>query len=232
MFPLCCFSQTTQVNYKHDSIYNFLFTKDSTIIKITDRDSIVYSKSEFLFLEKNYSDLFDNKYALSPDELYQQINHKSEDTVFYHFASEVGKDDFYILYGYLLSARNRIGNYETQKKKLFNIYEIINSIHAKLLRGGTYFGHMSWRIYGYTEYGVYYDGNILKSKFDYSKQKELFIQSLKQSLSDEVDTDEDIINNDKAKYKKDLFELVNELDKEIDNYFYLSMARKFEYTYY
>ncbi|MDE1192163.1 MAG: hypothetical protein PW786_08495 [Arachidicoccus sp.] len=131
MLPLFSFSQTTQTNYKHDSIYNFLFNKDSIVIKVTDKDSNVYSKSDLLYIEKNYPELLDNKYTLSPEEVYNQNNCAENDSVFHHFASEVGQDEFYVLYGYFLSIRNGANKYKIERK-LFTIYETINSINTKL----------------------------------------------------------------------------------------------------
>ncbi|MDE1192164.1 MAG: hypothetical protein PW786_08500 [Arachidicoccus sp.] len=87
---------------------------------------------------------------------------------------------------------------------------------------------MSWRIYGYAEYGIYLLSKFQDVQFDYSKQKELFIQSLKQYITDKVSVDFDI--DDKVKFKNKLFELVNKLDKGIDNYSLSCL--NFETTYY
>ena len=219
------FSQSEAAIYKHDSIYNFLFDRDSVIIN-TERGSVL-SKSELLFLEKKYPQLLNDVYLLPPDESYYRINHLNKDTIFHHFSSEAGQDNFYILYGYFLSIRNGIEKYKTERKKLIDIYETINSIHSTLQHGGTYFGHMSWRILGYAEYGIYLVANYSQDvQIDYLKQKQFFIQSLRQSIGDEVSSQEDIINKNK------LFDKINKLDNEIDNYLYLSMARKFEYANY
>ena len=216
---------------KQDSIYNFLFNKDSIIINIVEEDTIVLSKRDLVFLKQNYPEFFDNKLPVAPDTLYDQIKRPPKDTIFNNFSSEVGQDYFYILYSYFLSIRNGIDKYKMQREKLVDIFETINNIHEKLSGVGTYYGHMSSRIHGYAEYFVSMFPSI-ENNFTNDKEKQLFIQSLKQNVADGIKERKDLTDEEKKEMQAELYKWIENLSKEIDSFFYLKMAKEFEHSLY
>ena len=100
--------------------------------------------------------------------------------------------------------------------------------------GGTYYGHQYTRILGYAEWSIYVykeNGNYIKS-YDITKQKGLYIRSLKQYLDDEVNNDPELSPDEKTKKLKDLLGRVNVIGQSITTHFYLVMAQEFQYSNY
>lgn len=103
-----------------------------------------------------------------------------------------------------------------------------------LANGGTYFGHQYTRILGYAEYAIYQNSgtDYLIKTYSISRQKTLYINSLKQLINDELSTNFDISEKDKPALKRSLLKTVTEMDGLITNYFYLNMAKEFQYSNY
>lgn len=152
------------------------------------------------------------------------------------FGGEVGQDDYFILYAYFLKNKNGEAKYSERRKKLINIYLNINSLFRHFEYGGTYFGHQSARILGYAEYAIYlYKQNEAypKSKtYDITKQKELYIRSLRQLISDESKIDFESLGNEKIMRTKKLNKIVDDIDKAITDNYYLRRTQDFHYQYY
>ncbi|HSZ86962.1 MAG TPA: hypothetical protein VK787_13095 [Puia sp.] len=113
------------------------------------------------------------------------------------FGSEIGQDEYYILYAYFLKKKNNKNNFEVRRNTLIKIYNDINEIFGMLSYGGTYFGHQGRRIIGYAEYSIYlYSQNEedYKKKYDISKQKKFYINSLKQFIVNEESADVETVN--------------------------------------
>lgn len=205
------------------------YTTNDTLIIAADNDNILkYSKDEFNQIVDDHPELF-NSYPRDPDRLYYSLGDKGE------FTSEVGRDNYYVLYSYLLKQKNGIDNYAGPRKKLINIYSKINALFQNIERGGTYFGHQYARILAYAEYSVYlysrYKNNISK-RYDISKQKELYMQSMRQLIEDEIEIDDQIVGDEKIGRSKELNILVDDLDKLISDNFYLRRAQAFHYRHY
>lgn len=223
----------------HSKIYNSLFEKDSVVIRVGDYDynRIVLHKNDLRLLEKQYPSFFED-YVYDPDQAYcSRKRIDNEDSTYSNFGSEAGQDSYFILYGYFLKIKNGDTKFRKQREKLSNIYETLNSIDANIENGGTYFGHMSKRILGYAEYGIYLladeDYNArFKKDYDIKNQKAIFIKSMQQYIIDESNNWDYCAEEFKREKIKKLLKEVDVLDKEIDNYFYLSMASKFEYEKY
>jgi hypothetical protein len=149
------------------------------------------------------------------------------------FGSEAGQDSYYIIYAYFLRQRQLDKVSNVRRSRLIKMYRNINSIFDALAQGGTYFGHQHKRILGEAEYSIYQgkDNYYYKKAYDITKQKELYLNTLKQQIVDELSTGE-FLEKEKPKIKKELFETVNELDALITDYFYLESARTFQYSNY
>ena len=121
------------------------------------------------------------------------------------------------------------------RRKLIDIYTDINSLFQRFQYGGTYFGHQYSRILGYAEYSVYLysqsKDNIEKT-YDISKQKELYIKSLRQLIDDESKIDNETLGNDKIARIKELNKIVDDLNKLITDNFYLRRTQEFHYGHY
>jgi hypothetical protein len=101
--------------------------------------------------------------------------------------------------------------------------------------GGTYFGHQAKRILGYAEYSI----SLLPKKeedfektYAITKQKELYIKSLRQLIDDESRIDFNTLGSDKVKRNNELNKIVDELNSLITDIFYLRRAQEFQYEHY
>lgn len=211
-------------NNDHSKYYT---TKDTIIILTEVGYTLQYPKYKFNEIIDNHSEFF-NEIQLEPDNAYQCNNDD--------FGSESGKDVYYILYSYFLKQRNGIEEYAGQRKKIIDIYLNINRLFQQLNYGGTFFGHQISRILGYAEYSVYLlkENNDAKLKsYNINKQKSLYLKSLRQLIDDEIKIDNITLGHkEKVKRAKDLNIIVDDLDKQITDVFYLRIAQEFHYRYY
>ena len=220
--------------YTRDSVYNFLFQKDSVVFINAFGDTTVITKQELNYLEKNYSGLFSSQYALDPDMVFNQRKIPTTDTLFLGFSSEAGQDIFYNFYTYFLSIQNGIDKYKVERKKLIDIYETINNIHIGINGAGTFYLHMDQRILAYAEYAItlYRLQRSEDSALEFEKQKQLFLQALQQDCEDRIELNKEATASEKQKQKTEILQLINKLNEQINSYFYLSTARQFEYSKY
>lgn len=91
------------------------------------------------------------------------------------------------------------------------------------------------RILGYAEYSIYLfpkEKNELEKTYDITKQKKLYIKSLRQLIEDESKIDFETLGQEKIIRNKELNTIVDELEKLITDNFYLRRAQEFQYRYY
>jgi hypothetical protein len=230
----------SQIPTKRTGNPKFYTQEDSVIIAAEEYDTLVYSKEKFNDIVDFFPELYD-EYIGDPDYTYWHnktykdfINSDGEEKHI-GFSSEVGRDTYYELYAYFLKQRTTDPKFEKRRKNLITIYRNINEIFGHLQSGGTYFGHQYRRILGYAEYSIYRysqrNDDFIKN-YDISKQKELYINSLKQIIKDEISDDNEIPSKYKKKSETELFKIVGKLDVLITDYFYLREARSFQYGYY
>lgn len=216
-------SQTAQVNKS-----KYYTTKDTLLITTETGDTLKYSKEEFNTIIDNHPELYSDS-RQDPDPTYYCDADKKG------FSSESGQDEYYVLYAYFLKQKNGIGKYAERRNKLIDIYSNINSLFERLQYGGTYFGHRATRILGYAEYSVYlynyYENNLSKT-YDISKQKDLYIKSLRQLIEDESKIDNETLGEEKLERNKELNTIVDKIDKAIIDNFYLRRAQEFQYGHY
>ena len=206
--------------------------QDTLIITNEIGDTSKYGKQEFNQLIDNHPE-FLSDYVKDPDLTYYSNGEKGE------FNSEAGQDGYYMLYAYFLKNKNGDTKYAARRKKLIDIYSNINSLFAHFEYGGTYFGHQGARILGYVEYSVYlYKQNetySISKTYDITKQKELYIKSLRQLISDESSIDFNTTGQDKVERIKKLNKIVDDIDKAITDNYYLRRTQEFHnghYEYY
>jgi hypothetical protein len=214
--------------------------KDTVYIFSQSKDTLKFSKEEFNDIVDNFPELTSLN-TQNPDTAYNskifvdlidRLGEKNHIT----FSSEAGQDNYYILYAYFLKQKNGIAKYSVRRKKLLEIYNTLNSLFGALNYGGTYFGHQYSRIEGYAEFSVYWFRHYedyFDRPYDITKQKEFYIAGLKQLITDEVKIGNNVIReNEKDERRRDLFKLVDNLNKEITDNFYLRMAQSFQSDHY
>ena len=220
-----------QVSTTHKSKNSEYYTLKDTVLITTERnDTLRFSKNEYNRIIDKHPEFF-QEYPENPDQLYYNGNDSEE------FASEAGQDTYYTLYAYFLKQRNGVKEFAQERQKLIDIYSNINSLFGHFEYGGTYFGHQYRRILGYAEYSIYLlaktQNNISKT-YDISKQKKLYMNSLRQLIDDESTIDQNYLGNEDERIKrtKKLNKIVDELDTLITDNFYLRRAQEFHYGHY
>jgi len=225
-----------EVNPQPDSIDSTEKTTSSeylteldSVIYITGRgDTCSWKKKEYNNIINKHPEFFED-YPSDP-ELSYNLNFDFE-----KFGSEVGKDHYFIIYAHFLQMKNEGNQLKKERSNLIEIYTLINSIFQRLQYGGTYFGHQYGRILGLAEYSLHY---MPKSKtdfektYDISKQKELYINSLRQLILDESSVDYLTLGEQKITRLKELNNKIDNLDVLISNIFYLRMAQELQYNSY
>lgn len=205
-----------------------LITNNDSVKIIIDSFSLVYTKQEFQLITDSFPQLKGiDGIVEHPDSAYRKYPVYAGG---YTFGSEAGQDEFYLLYAHFLRATNSNKNKE-ERGNLIKIYWALNEIYGELNRGGTYFGHVYYRIVGYVEYEIYClsQDNEDNISSDFVKQKEKFISSIKKEIDKGIKELETYGTNiDKAQ----LQEYVKELNNMLTNEFYLSKAVNFKMKYY
>lgn len=215
--------------------------KDTVYIFSQSKDTLKFSKEEFNDIVDNFPELIslniqnpDTAYNFS--KLYVDLIDSTGEKKRISFGSEAGQDIYYILYAYFLKQKNGIAKYSVRRKKLLEIYNTLNSLFGNLNYGGTYFGHQYSRIEGYAEFSIYWFRHYedyFDRPYDITKQKEFYIKGLKQIILDEEKIDNNTLGKkEKTERRKQLFDKVDILDKQITDNFYLRMAQSFQSDYY
>lgn len=202
--------------------------KDTITIATEIGDTLQFSKATFNSIVGRHPEFFQN-FPENPDQAYHNNTGKNE------FDSEAGQDTYYELYAFFLKQKNGIEKYAQQRKKLIDIYSNINSLFGHFQYGGTYFGHQSRRISGYAEYSIYLlpkKKEDIEKSYDITKQKELYIKTLRQLIDDESKIDFNTLDNNKIERAKELNRIVDELNNLITDNFYLRRAQEFQYSHY
>lgn len=224
-------AEDKQKKYESQKIKNLnskhYTTLDTVVIRNENDFLLKLSRQDFNKIIDNHPEFFD-EIIQSPDITYRNFGSD--------FSSEAGQDQYYNLYAYFLAQKNGIEKNARHRKKLIRIYSAINSIFGYLANGGTFFGHQQSRLVADAEYAVYLhsesDNSQSKDEYDVSKQKKLYIQSLRQRIDDEVKIDKESTAKEKIERIQELNGFVNEIDLLITNLFYLRCAQHFQYNYY
>lgn len=203
-------------------------TKDTILITTEINENLKYSKADFNNIVDNHPEFFE-KFPNNPDLTYFSNNK-------WFGESEVGQDDYYIMYAYFIKQINGDKEFAKQRQKLIDIYSNINSLFSHFEYGGTYFTHQYKRILGYVEYSIYLlpkNKEEIEKTYDITLQKKLYIKTLRQLINDESKIDYYTFGKvKKLKHTKELNKIVDNLEKLITNNFYLRRAQEFHYSHY
>ncbi|HLV51199.1 MAG TPA: hypothetical protein VKY44_04510 [Flavobacterium sp.] len=206
-------------------------TKDSVLLASFEGDIVYVLKEDFNDVVSKHPEFF-VEFPTEPDNTY--VKNSDE-----QFTSEVGQDDYYLYYAYFLSYTNEMykidDDFDHQRNKIMIIYTRLNRIFSLLNGGGSGYTHLYRRTFGEAEYAVYLYALTRKDftvKYDITKQKDLFKQALEQIVTDRLENTFDIHETEKPELKKELFTLINEIDAQITDAFYLTQAQKFYYNSY
>jgi hypothetical protein len=211
--------------------------EENVLIYSSDGDTLQYSKEKFNDIVDNFPELFDEN-TKDPDSTYSdsKISVDLIDSLGnsnrISFGSESGQDAYYLVYAYILKHKNRIRKYSKRRENLLKIYKNLNSLFGQLNYGGTYFVHQYKRIQGYAEFSVYWYSHyqdFFDRSYDIKKQKEYYINGLKQLILDEEKIDNITMGEkEKLKRRNELFQTVSTLNDLITDNFYLRMAKSFQ----
>lgn len=205
------------------------YTQQDTFFIATEiGDTLKFAKSDFNKIVDAHPEFF-LEFPEHPDKLYYRFVNSVD------FGSEQGQDVYYALYAYFLKQKNGFEKYAQQRKTLIELYSRINSLFGHIQYGGTYFGHQQIRILGYAEYSIFLFPKVkneFEKYYDITKQKELYIKSLRQLIEDEDKIDFETLAKDKSIRKQKLNAIVDEIEKLITDNFYLRRTQEFHYSNY
>lgn len=235
----CCFylisygqkdslNQTTTPLFKPEKYYT---TKDPVLLASFEDDIVYVSKDDFNDVVRKHPEFFVES-PTDPERTYAENSDEQ-------FTSEVGQDDYYLFYAYFLRNTNEMykidNDFSYQRNKIMIIYTRLNRMFSLLDGGGPGYMHLYRRTFGEAEYTIYLYAltrNYFTVKYDITKQKNLFIQTLKQVVDDRLGNTFDILETEKPKLKKKINALINEIDSEITDSFFLAQAQRFCFNNY
>lgn len=209
-------------------------TKESVLLASFEGDTVNVLKDDFNDVVRNHPEFF-VEFPNDPYVTYSSIPSSVE------FGSEVGQDMYYLDYAYFLRNTNEMykidDDFNHQRNKIMIIYTRLNRMFSLLDGGGPGYMHLYRRTFGEAEYAVYLyalsrDRDDFTVKYDITKQKQLFKQTLQQIVTDRLGSTFDIHETEKPEMKKELFTLINEIDAQITDAFYLTQAQQFYYSNY
>lgn len=224
----CCISFAQNGTFDPEKYYT---TKDSVLLASFEEDIVYVLKDNFNDVVSKHPEFF-KEYPQDPDRTYTKNTDEQ-------FISEVGQDDYYLFYAYFLRNINEMykidDDFNYQRNKIMIIYTRLNRIFSLLDGGGPSYMHLYRRTFGEAEYAVYLYALTRKDftvKYYITKQKDFFKQTLQQIVTDRLENTFDIHETEKPELKKELFTLINEIDAQITNAFYLTQAQQFYYDNY
>jgi len=149
-----------------------------------------------------------------------------------YFTSEVGQDDFYMLYAYFLQQVNGVEKYSKERHALFSAFRILNKLRWYYEYGGTYFGHMHDRIYGYAEFSITTIDKDLSNNTNIDKEKNTFLSDLKKVYIQNLKEDGNTLLKDKPKREKEMVKMIDEMGAYITNAYQLKEVKQFYADHY
>ena len=224
------------ISFGQDIVFNpedYYTTKDSVLLASFEDDMVYVLKNDFNDVVRKHPEFF-AEYPTDPERTYAKNSDEQ-------FMSEVGQDDYYLYYAYFLRNTNEMYNidddFNHQRNKIMIIYTRLNRIFSLLDGSGPGYMHLYRRTFGEAEYTVSLyaltrDRDDFTVKYDISKQKDLFKQTLQQIVRDRLGSTFDIHETEKPDLKEELFALINDIDSQITDSFYLTQAQQFYYNNY
>ena len=219
--------KTTSTKQRNDKA-KYHTTLDTMSIATELGDTLRFTNERFNKLVDGHEELYSDL-VYNPDILYYDHAENID------LGSEADQDAYYVLYAYFLKQKNGVDKYNTQRKTLINIYSHINSLFDHFQYGGTFFGHQRLRLVAYAEYSIYLMPKKVEDSektYPITKQKELYIKSLRQLILDESKIDYETRGKEKIERTRTLNKIVDKLDSAITDIFYLRQAQTFQYDNY
>jgi len=210
---------------------------DSLTIVSGNNDTLIYSTVDFNEIVDNFPTLYEEN-PKHPDLSYAESGYFKDIVTnkgtqkHISFASELGQDEYFILYAYFLKKKNSGEQLDSQRNRLLSIYQNINTIYALLSNGGTFFGHQASRIPAYVEFALNQykrDHNYYDKVDSVEKQKRLYLLLFRQTLYDENEAYHELQDESKLQRYENHLEI---LDSLITDNFYLKKAKEFQYSNY
>ncbi len=204
-----------------------LATDSLIVLHFQTNDSLVYSREDFDNILSKHSEFIFEK-TFDPTLSYH-LQHDVE------FNSEAGQDNYCMLYSYFLMQMNGVQKYATQRKKFFQLFSKINELFALIEQGGTYFGHQHKRLLAEVEYAIYLmpkDKSEFRKTYAINKQRQLYIQGLRQLVADETVNNKGIEPQRKLSQIKCLNKVIDDINQLITDNFSLKRAQYFQSNYY
>jgi len=205
--------------------------KGDTLIYTAEGDTLRYKKKDFPEVYKRFEKLGECGFIFNPDIIFHGDKNLGD------YDCETGQDEYYTLYAHYLQGVNGIKQNAHERNRLSRLYRCINELFGRLQYGGTYFGHQYSRIAGYVEYDIYvhlinkqYQTN--EQTYPITKQKNLYIASLRQLIADESTIDFESMGDEKIKHTKKLNAIVDEISRLITDKYYLERTQEFHYSHY
>ncbi|KGO94978.1 hypothetical protein Q766_02380 [Flavobacterium subsaxonicum WB 4.1-42 = DSM 21790] len=198
-------------------------------IEVTLNDSVLlkYPKIAYFGFESWFKDMVRVK-VLPPNDAWRNFTSLDQyNDIKIYFSSEIGQDDFCLLYAYFLQQLNGVEKYQKERLALFSAYRKINKLKWYYQHGGTYFGHMHDRIYGYAEFSVYAFDKDLVNNTNISKEKSVFISQLKKTFIQKLKEDADTMPKDRLEHEKEMIKIIDEMSTDITNAYLLKELKQF-----
>ena len=217
ILPYC--NNTATQNVDNSKYYT---TKDTVTI-----NGIKYSKAAFNKIIDNHPELVSDN-VLQPAETYNKAyDSMAETSNSDRFFQPHGEEDYYQLYTYFLKQKNGIAQYADRRSNTINLFSNINDLfHSLSLIQGTSYIYQLAIIPACAEYAVYLykkDSSSALLSGSFAQQKAAYIQSLRQLI---VNTEKD---NWSLPYgDADPYEILNKIEKNITDNFYLQQAKQFK----
>ena len=211
-------------------------TKPDTVKKINiilnDTLKLEYTNKSYSGFEKWFKEMA-LKEIMPPDKAYEDfMSLDGYKAISIDFDSEVGQDAFYLLYAYFLQQINGKEKYYRERQELTTAYQSINKLKSYYQYGGTYFGHMYDRIYGYSEYSIYTLDKSLNNESDVVVGKSAFISMLKKVYTEKLKEDGDTPPHEKPEKLKRMMEMIDSIGNNIYNASILKEVKQFYADHY
>lgn len=137
-----------------------------------------------------------------------------------------------LIYTYLLREKNKTATQITTRKNLIAIYQYINRLYQLLAHGGTGYMHMLEKIPALAEYEVQFQhqySNLYNDRGKlFIKAKHNYLRKLRAMAKAREDSDFDLSDDDKKENYKDVGKVLEHLEKQISNQYYLNLVKKYE----
>lgn len=207
-----------------------------TVKKITvflnDTLSLEYHADSYSGFERWFKEMPANK-IMPPDDAYNEfMSSEKYKALRINFDSEQGQDGFYLLYAYFLQQHNGREKHIRERAQITAAYHGINRLKSYYQYGGTFFGHMRDRIFGYAEYSIYRLDKSLDDKTDIAAEKKTFISMLKKVYTEKLQEDGDTPRDDKPERLKQMMKMIDDVGDIITNAYILKEVKQFYNDHY